>query len=105
MGDVAGHQPLGTGQEFPSPGTNSLHVQVGSLVTQLRDEVLQMVEPELRAQDEANERMVTRAQILIRDAVEYKNKLSEHCNKNNVVLVDVYLAPSIIRNECVTKLC
>ena len=58
-------------------GSKSLREEYSSLVTQLRDEVLQILEPELKAQEESSERVVVRTQILMRDAVDYKNKLGK----------------------------
>ena len=63
------------GDKQQTLGSISLRGECSSLVAQLRDEVLQILEPELKAQEESSERVVVRTQILMRDAVEYKNKL------------------------------
>jgi len=63
------------GQQNLPIGGKSLREECSGLVTQLRDEVLQILGPELKAQEVASERVVVRTQILMRDAVDYKNKL------------------------------
>ena len=80
---------LSEGDKQQTFGGKSLRGECSSLVAQLRDEVLQILEPELKAQEESSERVVVRTQILMRDAVEYKNKLEAMKNRYTARLQQV----------------
>jgi len=68
--------------------------ELGKWASELRDEVMMMV-PTLQQQEEEDESMVTKAQILLRDAIQYEQKLAALKNQYTARLDQVSSSLSV----------